>query len=387
MGGLFLERLGEQSRPPSATGSRAFETGRVDAGVIVKGLVLAGGEGTRLRPITHTNAKQLVPVANKPILFYGLEALVKAGVKDIAMIVGETRKEIEQAVGDGSHWGAKITFIPQEAPLGLAHAVKIAQPFLQKEPFVMYLGDNLLRDGIADWVELFRKQKPNAQVLLTQVPHPEQFGVVEMEAGRVVRLVEKPKQPKSNLALVGIYMFDHTVFDSIDRLKPSWRGELEITDAIQSLVDRGLRVEAHVIDGWWKDTGHLSDLLEANRLILETMEISNQGSILGQCKIEGRVVIEKGAVIQDSILRGPVIIGQNTKVTHSYVGPFSSVYHDVVIENSAVEHSIILENSRIVNVPRLADSLIGQNAEVVRSLEKPSAYRVMVGDSSRVEIP
>lgn len=353
----------------------------------MKALVLAGGEGTRLRPITHTNAKQLVPVANKPILFYGLEALVNAGITDIGVIVGETKNEIKEALGDGSHWGARIKLIPQEAPLGLAHAVKIAESFLKRDPFVMYLGDNLLRDGIKKWVELFRKQKPNAQILLTPVTHPERFGVAELKEGRVVRLVEKPKEPKTNLALVGIYMFDDHIFESIKKLKPSGRGELEITDAIQSLVDRGLNVQAHVINGWWKDTGHVSDLLEANRLILETLESANRGSVSNDSKIEGRVIIEKGAVVQGSTLRGPIVVGQNTKIINSYIGPFTSIYHGVTVEGSSIEHSIILQDSHIINIPRLADSLIGQNVELVRSTQKPSACRVMVGDSSRVEIP
>jgi len=353
----------------------------------MKGLVLAGGKGTRLRPITHTNAKQLVPVANKPILHYGIEALVKAGIIDIVVIVGDTHKEIEASLGDGSRWGAKIEFKTQDVPLGLAHAVKIAKPFLKKDPFVMYLGDNLLRDGIDDLVKTFQTEKPNAQILLAKVEHPEQFGVAELKDGKVVRLVEKPKQPKSNLALVGIYMFDHHIFESIENLKPSWRNELEITDAIQSLLDRGLVVRPHITSGWWKDTGRLSDLLEANQLILETKEAKNEGQILGDCKIEGRVVIEKGAVIKNSTLRGPIIIGEETTITNSFIGPYSSIYHHVTVENSEVENSILLEHSRIINVARLEDSLIGQKAEVIRSPQKPSAYRIMIGDSSRIEIP
>ena len=353
----------------------------------MKALILAGGEGTRLRPITHTNAKQLVPVANKPILFYGIEALVKAGIRDIGIIVGDTRKEVEEAVGNGSRWKCRTTFIPQEAPLGLAHAVKIARPFLKKDPFVMYLGDNLLKDGVVEWVNMFKKQKPNAQILVTRVPHPEQFGVVEMSGPRVTKLVEKPRRPKSDLVLVGVYMFDHHIFESIETLKPSSRGELEITDAIQSLVDRGLNVTAHVITGWWKDTGNMAALLEANGLILETLESSNEGTVSDNSKIEGRVVIEKGAVITNSTVRGPAIIGCKTRITNSFIGPFSSIYHDVVIENSSLEHSIVLERSRISNIPQIADSLIGQNVEIVRSDKKPSACRIMVGDSSRVEIP
>ena len=331
----------------------------------MRALILAGGEGTRLRPITHTNAKQLIPIANKPVLFYGLEALAEAGVTDIGIIVGDTRKEIERAVGDGSRWGVKITMIPQEAPLGLSHAVKIARPFLKKDPFVVYLGDSLLKDGVAKWVKLFEKEAPNAQILVSRVPHPEQFGVVEMSGGCVVRVIEKPKRPKSDLALVGVYMFDHHVFESIEKLKPSERGELEITDAIQSLVDRGLNVTAHIISGWWKDTGSRATLLEANDLILKTLESANEGTISKNSKIEGRVVIEKGAIIDNSAVKGPAIIGCNSRVINSRIGPLTSIYHDVKIENSSIEHSIVLEKSRIFNVPLIMDSLIGQNIEVI----------------------
>jgi glucose-1-phosphate thymidylyltransferase len=351
----------------------------------MKALVLAGGKGTRLRPITHTSAKQLVPVANKPVLFYGLEAIAACGINEVGIIVGDTRDEIKAAVGDGSKFGIKVTYIPQEAPLGLAHAVKIARDFIKDDDFVMYLGDNLIRDGIKPFVDEFRQNKPNSQILLAKVPNPQSFGVVELRDGRVVKLVEKPKQPKSDLALVGVYMFDKNIFKAVSAIKPSGRGELEITDAIQYLVENGFDVAPHVITGWWKDTGKLEDMLEANRIILDTLSPLNEGRTENST-IDGKVVIQNGAEIINSTVRGPAIIGENCRIVNSFIGPFTSVYFNTVIENSEIEHSIILENSRITDVKRIEDSLIGQNVEVLRSEKKPVAYRIMVGDSSRVEI-
>lgn len=353
----------------------------------MKALVLSGGKGTRLRPITHTSAKQLVPIANKPILFYGLEAIARAGIKEVGIVVGDTQAEIRAAVGTGSRWNLKVAYIPQEAPLGLAHAVKISEKFLGKDEFVMYLGDNLLRDGIHQFVDEFRKERPNSQILLMKVAHPEQFGVAELSDGIVKRLEEKPKKPKSNLALVGVYMFDRHVFEAVKSIRPSKRGELEITDAIQYLIDKKYKVKPHIVTGWWKDTGKLEDLLEANRLVLELQESRNAGHVDSKSKIEGKVVIERGARIEGSTLRGPVIIGEKTRIRNSYVGPFTSIYYNSVLEHCEIEHSIVLENSRIENVKRIEDSLIGQNAVLAQSPLKPSAYRIMIGDSSRVEVP
>jgi len=352
----------------------------------VKALVLSGGKGTRLRPITHTSAKQLVPIANKPILFYGLEFIAKAGIKEVGIIVGETKKEIMNAVGDGSKLGIKATFIEQEAPLGLAHAVKIAEDFINGDDFVMYLGDNLLKDGIISVVEEFKKNKPNAQIMLTKVKNPSSFGVAELKDGKVVRLLEKPKVPPSDLALVGVYLFDKSIFKAVNSIKPSWRNELEITDAIQYLVENKFVVQPSIVTGWWKDTGKLEDLLEANRLVLETMEQTIAGTVDEKSKIEGRVVLEKGSQIINSIIRGPAIIGENTKIINSYVGPFSAVYYNCEVENSEIEHSIILENSKVSNVSRIEDSLIGQNVVILKGNKKPHAYRIMVGDSSCIEI-
>ncbi len=352
----------------------------------MKALVLSGGKGTRLRPITHTNAKQLVPIANKPILFYAIESIKEAGIKDIGVVVGDTKEEIKAALGDGSKWGVKITYIEQEAPLGLAHAVKIAGDFIGDDDFVMFLGDNLIKDGIVSLVDRFRDTHPASQILLARVAHPEQFGVAELKEGKVLKLVEKPKNPRSDLALVGVYMFDKSIFEAVKNIKPSRRGELEITDAIQYLIDHKFTVHPHIIDGWWKDTGKLEDILEANRIILDTLSKKIEGKIDKNSKIYGKVVIEQGAEIIDSVIRGPVIIGENSKIVHSYVGPFSSVYYGVTIENSEIEHSIILEKSKIKDIKRIEDSLIGQNVEILKSKTKPIAYRIMVGDGSRVEM-
>jgi glucose-1-phosphate thymidylyltransferase len=353
----------------------------------VKGLILSGGKGTRLRPLTYTSAKQLVPVANKPVLFYAIEAIAEAGIRDIGIVVGDTQAEIRAAVGDGSRWGVRVAYIEQDAPRGLAHAVKISRDYIGDEPFVMYLGDNLLNKGITKFVREFEAQKPAAQILLTRVPDPQMFGVAQLENGKVVRLVEKPKEPIGDLALVGVYMFGPEVFESVNRITPSFRNELEITDAIQDLIDRGLTVRPHIVDGWWKDTGKLEDMLEANRLILETFERQVDGSVDTGSRIEGKVVIEQGATVERSVIRGPAIIGRGARIVQAYVGPFTSIGNDVVIQDSEIEHSIVLEGSCIRDLSnRVIDSLIGRNVRIYREPVKPSAYRFMLGDNSEVGI-
>jgi glucose-1-phosphate thymidylyltransferase len=353
----------------------------------MKGLILSGGKGTRLRPLTYTSAKQLVPVANKPVLFYGIEALAAAGIRDIGIVVGDTEAEIRAAVGDGSRWGVTVTYIPQDAPRGLAHAVLISEEYIGRDPFVMYLGDNLLNKGINGFVEDFVREAPAAQILLTRVPDPQMFGVAELQDGRVVRLVEKPKEPKSDLALVGVYMFSPAVFDSVKRIKPSFRNELEITDAIQDLIDRGLDVRPHLVEGWWKDTGKLEDMLEANRLILDTIERRIDGRVDAESRIEGKVIIEAGAVVERSVIRGPVIIGADARIVHAYVGPFTSIGQRTEIRNSEVGHSIVLEGCIILDLEnRVEDSLLGRNVRIERMPVKPSAYRFMLGDNSEVKI-
>jgi glucose-1-phosphate thymidylyltransferase len=353
----------------------------------LKGLILSGGRGTRLRPITHTSAKQLVPVANKPILFYGLEAIVDAGIQEIGIVVGDTHQEIRDAVGDGSKFGAKVTYIQQSAPLGLAHAVKESKPFLKDDPFVMYLGDNFLREGINNFVAEFEQHKPDAQILLVPVPNPQDFGVAELKGSEVARLEEKPREPRSNLALVGVYMFTRSVWDAVDGIKPSKRGELEITDALQWLIDHGKTVRSHVITGWWKDTGKLEDMLEANRMAMSHWESRIDGAIDKASVVEGAVVVEKGATVTRSRLRGPLILGPGVVVEDSYVGPFSAIAEGARIVRSEVEHSIVLERSVIEDVPtRIDSSLIGKDVVVTRSPDRPRAHHIMVGDSSRVEL-
>jgi glucose-1-phosphate thymidylyltransferase len=352
----------------------------------VKALVLAGGEGTRLRPITHTSAKQLIPVANKPILFYGLEAIRDAGIREVGIVVGTTAEEVRAACGDGSRWGLEITYLPQDAPRGLAHAVLIARHYLGDDDFVMYLGDNLLLEGLSTFVQEFDRHRPNAQIFLARVREPERFGVAVLEGDRVTKLVEKPKEHISDLALVGVYLFDETVHEAVRRVEPSWRGELEITDSIQALVDAGRTVRAELITGWWKDTGKLEDMLEANRMMLSRVEPRVDGEVDGQSRLVGRVVIERGAKVSRTVIRGPAIVGENSIVEDSLIGPNASIYYECAIGGSQVEDSIIMERCRIEDVRPVAQSLLGKDVEVRRGKSGPAAHRLMLGDQSQVEV-
>jgi len=355
----------------------------------VKGLILSGGKGTRLYPLTYTRAKQLIPVANKPVLFRVIEAIRDAGIREIGIVIGDTGPEIRQAVGDGSQFGVAVTYIPQEAPLGLAHAVKISREFLGDDRFVMFLGDNVLQGGISPLIADFAHHDDwNSQIVLTAVEHPEQYGVAQLNAeGRIARLIEKPKDPPSNLALVGIYMFDHHIFEATDEIAPSFRGELEITDAIQWLVDHGYSVYPHVHRGWWIDTGRPDDMLTANSLVLEELTPAVAGYVDRDSEVDTRVTIEQGAEIINSVVRGPAIIGRNTRIVNSYVGPFTSIYHDVLIENSEIERSIVLEHSAIRDIPaRIQDSLIGRHAAVDISALRPRAIKMQLGDHSHLEL-
>ena len=359
----------------------------------LKGLILSGGKGTRLRPITHTSAKQLVPVANKPVLFYGIEAMADAGIERVGIVIApETGAEIEAAAGDGSRFGLQIDYIPQAEPLGLAHAVLTAEPFLGEDPFVMYLGDNLLQGGIADLVAAFREHGPDALILLTPVPDPENYGVAELEpaaaghVGRVVRLVEKPSEPKTDLALVGVYMFTPAIHDAARAIAPSARGELEITDAIQHLLDTGLRVEPHIVRGWWKDTGRLEDMLEANRLILDNLVGRIEGELIDS-NVDGRVVVEAGARLERTTVRGPAIVGPDARLRDCYVGPYTAVGQGCTVAGAEVEHSILLAGSSVCDLDgRMESSLLGRNVTVRRSDGQPKAYRFMVGDNSDISI-
>jgi glucose-1-phosphate thymidylyltransferase len=353
----------------------------------LKGLILSGGRGTRLRPITHTSAKQLVPVANKPVLFYGIEAMAEAGIEEIGIIIApETGDEIRETTGDGSAFGVRITYIVQDEPAGLAHAVLTAEPFLGDSPFVMYLGDNLLQGGMVELVDTFRANEPDALILLTPVPDPEHYGVAELSDGRVVRLAEKPPEPKTDLALVGVYMFTAGIHDAARAIDPSPRGELEITDAIQYLVDQGLRVEPHIVRGWWKDTGRLEDMLEANRLVLDTLKTRIEGELIDS-QADGRVVIEAGARLERCVVRGPAIIGAGARLTNCYIGPYTAIGEHCVIERAEVEHSILLEGSSVIGLEgRMESSLLGRNVKIGRGDRQPRAYTFMVGDNSEIGI-
>ncbi|MEX2447402.1 MAG: glucose-1-phosphate thymidylyltransferase [Solirubrobacterales bacterium] len=354
----------------------------------LKGLILSGGAGTRLRPITHTSAKQLVPVANKPVLFYGIEALVEAGVKEIGIIIApETGDEIRAAAGDGAGFGAEITYIVQDKPAGLAHAVLTAEEFIGDSPFVMYLGDNLLADGLRGLVEAFRRDEPDALILLTPVADPEHYGVAELDGERIVRLVEKPKEPPSNLALVGVYLFQPAIFEAARALEPSWRGEYEITEAIQALIEDGHKVNSEVVSGWWKDTGQLADMLEANRLVLEEIELRIEGEVDQASRVEGRVVVESGAVLTGSVVRGPAVIGAGARIENAYVGPYTSIGENVRICRSEIEHSIVLAGSVVEDLgTRMEASLLGREVKLTRSEGMPKTLRMLVGDKSEIKI-
>lgn len=352
----------------------------------MKGLILSGGKGTRLYPLTFTSAKQLIPVANVPVLFRVIQTIRDAGIIDIGIVIGDTGAEIRAAVGDGSAWGVRITYIPQEAPLGLAHAVKISQPFLGDDKFVMFLGDNVIQGGIHALIRQFDSSRYNSQIVLTRVKEAQHYGVAVLRPdGSIERLIEKPKVPPSDLALVGIYMFDANVFKAVNAIQPSARGELEITDAIQWLVTSGYSVFPYIHRGWWVDTGKPIDMLEANSLVLDELTPAILGSVDAESTVDSRVTIGAGAQIINSVVRGPTIIGENTRIVNSYVGPFTSIHHDCVVENAEIERSIVLEHARIADAPaRIQDSLIGRRATISRATSRPAAYKLTLGDYSAV---
>jgi len=353
----------------------------------VKALVLAGGSGSRLRPITHTSAKQLVPVANKPILFYGLEQIRAAGITEVGIIVGETGPEIRAAVGDGTRFDMSVTYIQQDAPLGLAHAVLTATDFLGEDDFVMFLGDNLIEGGINHLVEAFERNRPTAQLLLKQVADPHQFGIAVLdEQGAIVRLVEKPKDPPSDLALVGVYLFTSAILDAARRIEPSWRGELEITDAIQLLVAEGQAVRASMVEGWWLDTGKKDELLEANRIVLGGMAGRIDGELDEGSTVTGDVVIEDGARLVRTNVRGPDIIGSGSHLEDVFIGPFTSVAADCRLERCGIEYSVLMERCEVRDIPRMEASLLGRDVRIGRTQQLPSAHRFLLGDHAQNEI-
>lgn len=353
----------------------------------MKSIILCAGKGTRLRPLTHTSAKHLIPIANKPVLFYAIEAIGDCGVKEIGIIIGETGDDIKSELKEGSKWGVNISYIEQKEALGLAHAVSVARDFLGEEKFLMYLGDNLLKNGVESYADKFIQGNYNAFVLLTEVDNPRQFGVAELKEGRVVRVVEKPKEPVSNLALIGVYFFDKNVHQAVKSINPSARGELEITDAIQWMIDKGYKVGAEVIGGWWKDTGKPDDILEANRLILEDIErdVSGAKVVDETSHISGRVKIGKGSEIINSKIVGPVIIGNKVKVVDSYIGPFTSLSDEVEIKKTEIEYSVVLENTEIENIKgRMQRCLIGKGVKIYHSKDLPRVYEFIIGDHSKV---
>ena len=353
----------------------------------MKALIASGGRGTRLRPITHTQNKHLIPIANKPILHYAIEAAVHAGVKDIAIVVNADSDEVPKAIGDGSRWGSKITYIAQKEPGGLAQVVALAENFVGKDKFIFYLGDNMVVGGIKRFIDDFMRSECNCYLTLAKVKDPERFGVPEIRDGRIVSVEEKPKHPKSSYAVAGIYLYDSTIFEAVKSIKPSGRGELEISDAHQFLINKGLKVGYSEITGWWKDTGKPSDLLEANRLVLDNIEPDIKGQVNGHSTIAGKVIVGQGSAIINSVVRGPAIIGENCIIEDAYIGPFSSIGNNTMVKHSEVEYSIILRNCRVMNVRiRLEGCILGNEVEVVEGSGKPRVHRFWIGDQSRVEV-
>lgn len=356
----------------------------------MKALILSGGKGTRLRPLTYSGAKQLVPVANQPILWYGIKSIVGTGITEIGIIISpETGEEVRAVTGNGDRFGAKITYILQEQPAGLAHAVKVAQPFLGDSPFIMYLGDNIIESQLESFLAGFKNQNLDALILLRQVSNPSAFGVAKVDAsGRVLQLVEKPKEPPSNLALVGVYLFSRGIHEAIANIKPSARGELEITDAIQWLIDKQKPVEARTLEGWWLDTGKKDDLLEANRIILDTRIVpSVMGTVDDKSQVIGRVQIGAGTKVVNSSIRGPAIIGDNCYLENCFIGPYTSIADRATLIDADLEHSVILQGAKIERIQqRLVDSVIGRRAQLTVALKRPKALRFMIGDDSQIEL-
>ena len=358
---------------------------------IMKALITSGGRGTRLRPITHTSNKHLIPIGNKPMLFYALEAVAEAGIKDVGIIVGsDTKADIIEGIGDGNQWGVKVVYIEQNEPLGLAHVVKISQDFIGDDDFLFYLGDNMVVGGVKRFIDEFEKNKPNCQLVLAKVKDPQRFGVPELKDGRILSIEEKPKNPKSRYAVTGLYIYDSTIFEAVNNIEPSARGELEISDAHQYLLDKNYTVGYSEITGWWKDTGAPGDLLEANRLVLDRAFVHEYQKIEGEINgsdIAGKVILGKGAKVENSIVRGPVIIGENTIIQDSYIGPYTSINYDSKIINSEVEYSILMDNCSVVDVDiRIERSLLGRGASIVRCQGRPRSHRFLIGDQSIVEV-
>ncbi len=353
----------------------------------MKALIASGGRGTRLRPLTHTKNKHLLPIANKPILHYAIEATVEAGIRQIGIVYNADSNEVRQAIGNGKQWGVKITYIPQQTPMGLAHVVKISEKFIGKDDFIFYLGDNMVVGGIRRFIDEFEKSKCNCFLTLAKVKDPERFGVPEIRKGKIIRVEEKPKKPKSQYAVAGIYIYDRHIFEAVKKIKPSRRGELEISDAHQYLIDKGYTIGFSEITGWWKDTGKPSDILEANRLVLDSLQPHHDGSVDKHSTVSGKVVIGEGAKIVNSVVRGPAIIGKHCIIENAYIGPFTSIGDNCEIRQAEVEYSILLQDCKVLNVKiRIEGSLLGNEVEIVEADGKPHVHRFMIGDQSRVEV-
>ena len=353
----------------------------------MKALIASGGRGTRLRPLTHTQNKHLIPIANKPILHYAIEAAVDAGIKQIGIIHNADSNEVPDAIGNGKRWGVKITFIPQKTPAGLAHVVKIAEKFIGKDNLIFYLGDNMVVGGVKRFVDEFEKSDCNCWLTLAKVKDPERFGVPVIKNGRIIKVEEKPAKPKSQYAVAGIYIYDRHIFEAVKKIKPSKRGELEISDAHTYLIEQGYKVGYSEITGWWKDTGKPSDLLEANRLVLDNIEPNFKGVADRASSVLGKVFLDEGAKVINSVIRGPAVIGKNALIENSYIGPFTSIGNNTTIRNAEVEYSIVLRDSKITNVKlRIEGSILGNDVEIVDAIGKPHVHRFMIGDQSRIEI-
>lgn len=353
----------------------------------MKAIILCAGEGTRMRPLTYTSAKHLIPIANKPVIFYSIEAIAQAGIKELGIVVSPHREEeFKLTVGDGSRWGMKISYILQRQPKGLAHAVSCAQEFIGREPFLVYLGDNLLENGVTDFVREFARGHANASLVLYEVEDPRSFGVAQLQDGQIIKVIEKPKDPPSNLAIVGVYLFDENIFEAIREIKPSWRDELEITDAIQRLIDKGYRVTPHLVQGWWKDVGKPDDMLHANRLLLERITPQIDGELDSRSQIKGRVQVASGAKIINSELRGPLIIGEGALVEDSFIGPFTAIGPRVIVRQSEIEYSIVMEGSHIEGVGRIDHSLIGRNVTISKKDRRPEALSFVLADNSQIKL-
>jgi len=352
----------------------------------MKGLILSGGYGTRLRPLTYSQQKQLIPVGNKPVLFYAIEDLIEAGIDDIGIIVGPNKEQVMETVKSKS-WDANIEFIHQSEPKGLAHTIIVAEKFLDGQPFIMYLGDNLLKEGVVEHVRKFLNGKEEASILLTEVSNPQEFGIAKLNGkNEVVQLIEKPKNPPSNLAVIGIYLFRPAIFEAVKEIKPSWRNQLEIVDAIQWLVDNGYRVKSAFVQGWWKDTGKPEDIIHANRLVLDEIKETKNFGALKNAKINGRVIIEENAAIENSTIKGPAVIGKNCKVMNSYIGPYTSIGNNCEIANAEIEDSVVMEETKINGIKRIVESLIGRGVEIIKNDGLPEGHKLVIGDNSEVKI-